>query len=155
MIIHDVKSGKITYSPKYRVGDYVEWESPLGIYCGMIRAWTYEHSVAGGARTWYDINQQQVEEHNILARLVREEYADTRDQHTRQSHDLESHERCGDRDRTGCHLTQGHPINELPGRKPSVYRTDLILNEGDGSIPSAKDDGTDLQKYPGQLQGGF
>ncbi len=63
--------------PKYRVGDYVEWESPLGIYVGMIKSYNYKNSILTGEATWYDINQHEVKEEHILARLVREDRGNT------------------------------------------------------------------------------
>jgi len=72
VIVKNANTGEYTVEPKYRVGDYVEWESPLGIYVGMIRSFNYQHSVSQGVRTWYEINQQEVPEDGILCRLIKE-----------------------------------------------------------------------------------
>jgi hypothetical protein len=66
--------------PKYRAGDYVEWEAELGIYCGMIKAVTVQHSVLGGIELWYRINEHDVPEQFVKARLIREEYANPEQQ---------------------------------------------------------------------------
>lgn len=81
MIIKNANTGEYTVEPKYRVGDYVEWEAQgLGIYVGMIRSFNYQHSIAGGVKTWYEINQQEVQEEWILTRLIREEHANPKQQ---------------------------------------------------------------------------
>ena len=72
MMLKNIDTGEYTLQPKFRVGDYVEWESPMGIYVGMIRSFNYQNSIAGGVQTWYEINSNNVQEENILTRLLRE-----------------------------------------------------------------------------------
>lgn len=67
--------------PKYRAGDYVEWElQGMGIYCGMIKSVTVQHSVTRGTEMWYRINEHDVPEDMVIDRLIRESYANTKQQ---------------------------------------------------------------------------